>query len=319
MTFAVRRLPSSLRAGVHAAALLCCLAQGVGAGAAAENSVPVAPLGRLVPAGEHRLHLYCTGDGRPTVVLEAGLGGNHLDWILAQPQLSRTTRVCSYDRAGYGWSEPGPKPRTVERISGELALLLRNAGIDGPIVLVGHSFGGLLSLYYAGHHRDQVVGLVLVDSMHPEQFERFQEAGVDVPVAPAQGLIYGNPEMLTRGIPQTHQALAHDLARRASARASLFDELRNVHHSMAQVNAMAPAPPLRAEVIVHGLREWDRLYRDGRMEDLWIRLQADLVRRLGAERLVVASHSGHQIPMETPVLVEKIVRAVIRDVRAGRN
>ena len=113
---------------------------------------PAAPLGRLVSVGYHRLHLYCTGHGSPTIVLEAGIGGNHLDLIRIQPGLSKTTRVCSYDRAGYGWSGPGPKPRTASRIAGELELLLRNARIDGPIVLVGHSFGGALSLYYAGRH-----------------------------------------------------------------------------------------------------------------------------------------------------------------------
>jgi pimeloyl-ACP methyl ester carboxylesterase len=282
------------------------------AGAAPPPGETAVPLGRLVAVGQHRLHLYCSGTGTPTVVLEAGLGGNHLDWIRAQPELSKTTQVCSYDRAGYGWS-------TVERISGELQLLLRNAGIGGPIILVGHSFGGMLSLYYTAHNADQVIGLVLIDSMHPDQYERFHDVGVEVPVEPARGIIHATPEVLTFGIPEAYRALAHQLARRESTRSSMFNELRNIRESMAQVKAAPPTAVVRAEVILHGRREWDRLYGDGRMEDLWIRLQADLARQIGATRLVVASRSGHQVALEDPALVEKIVAGVIRDLRAASD
>ncbi len=310
-------LPRLVAGSLLWAALLCSLIQG--AGAAPPPGETAVPLGRLVAVGQHRLHLYCSGTGTPTVVLEAGLGGNHLDWIRAQPELSKTTQVCSYDRAGYGWSEPGPKPRTVERISGELQLLLRNAGIGGPIILVGHSFGGMLSLYYTAHNADQVIGLVLIDSMHPDQYERFHDVGVEVPVEPARGIIHATPEVLTFGIPEAYRALAHQLARRESTRSSMFNELRNIRESMAQVKAAPPTAVVRAEVILHGRREWDRLYGDGRMEDLWIRLQADLARQIGATRLVVASRSGHQVALEDPALVEKIVAGVIRDLRAASD
>ena len=84
---------------------------------------------------------------------------------------------------------------------------------------------------------------------------------------------------------------------------------------MAQVKSAWPAPGIGAEVILHGRRDWDRLYADGRMENLWTRLQADLARRLGAVRLVVSWRSGHQVPLEDPELIEKVVRLVIRDSR----
>jgi pimeloyl-ACP methyl ester carboxylesterase len=300
-------------------ATLGILAPTLEARAAAGQHHDSSPLGRLVSVGDHRLHLYCTGTGSPTVVLEAGMGGNHLDWIRAQPQISKATRVCSYDRAGYGWSDPGPKPRTAEQIATELSLLLRNAEIRGPIVLVGHSFGGILSLYYARRFPGQVAGLVLVDSMHPDQFQRFRKAGVDVPAEPTPGMIHASPELLTFGIPEAYRNLALRLARKASARSFMFSELRNIRESMVQVNEAAQLRPLRAEVIVHGRREWDRLYRDGRMENLWTRLQADLARQIGAVRLVVADRSGHQIPLEDPALVDRMVRSVIQDARRPVN
>src|ERR687895_139489 len=99
---------------------------------------------RLVDVGGHRLHIRCTGSGSPTVVLENGLGGSSFAaWSLVQPEVSTFTRVCSYDRAGMGYSDPGPSPRTARRIAHELAQLLDHGDIRGPLVLVGASIGGL--------------------------------------------------------------------------------------------------------------------------------------------------------------------------------
>ena len=295
---------------------MCLLAQGSGAGEVAAGADPGVPLGRLVDIGRHRLHIHCTGAGAPTVVLEAGLGGNHLDWVLVQPEIAKVTRVCSYDRAGYGWSDPGPQPRTAAMIAGELALLLSTAGIDGPLVMVGHSFGGALAFYYARQHPDQVAGLVLVDSMHPDQYERFHEVGIDLPVELGDGGLVSSPQALTVDIPEPYRPFAAALARREATRAAISDELRNMPRSLAEVNAAPPLPPMPAEVILHGRRDWDRLYRDGRMENIWIRLQADLARQVGATRLIVATGAGHQVPLEQPDLVVKMVRAVVGNLRA---
>ena len=100
------------------------------------------PPGKMVDVGGHRLHVYSTGEGSPTVIMEAGIEGCSLMWCKVQPEVAKFTRVCTYDRAGMGWSEAGPMPRTGGQIVGELHTLLKNAGIPGPYVLVGHSFGG---------------------------------------------------------------------------------------------------------------------------------------------------------------------------------
>src|SRR5215217_624011 len=133
------------------------------------------PPGDLVDVGDHSLHINCIGQGSPTVILEAANLGMPAHWVRVQQQLAQTTRVCSYDRAGLGWSERGPEPRDARQISGELHTLLKGADIEGPYVLVGHSYGGLYAQMYAARYPNQVAGVVLVDSSHPEQFTRSPE------------------------------------------------------------------------------------------------------------------------------------------------
>ena len=130
------------------------------------------PPGRMVDIGGYKLHLNCTGRGSPTVILEAGNGTMSADWAWVQPEIAKTTRVCAYDRAGVAWSEPSPHPRDALHIAQELHTLLANGGVRGPLVLVGHSFGGLYVREYAALFASAVAGLVLVDATHPDQWTR---------------------------------------------------------------------------------------------------------------------------------------------------
>ena len=133
---------------------------------AADQPAP-APPGKLVDVGGRKLHLYCTGPGSPTVVLEAGAGGFSIDWALVEAEIANTTRVCSYDRAGYGWSDPGPEWDTVEQVAHDLETALKNEREHSPYVLVGQSMGGLFVRWYQHEHPEQVVGMVLVDTYEP--------------------------------------------------------------------------------------------------------------------------------------------------------
>jgi len=130
------------------------------------------PPGQLVDVGGYRLHLNCTGQGSPTVILEAGLGDFSLTWGQVQPEIARITRVCSYDRAGYGWSESSLQPQTANSKAEALHTLLVNAEIPGPYVLVGHSLGGLIGRIYTHNYPDEVPGVILVDSTHEEMYFR---------------------------------------------------------------------------------------------------------------------------------------------------
>lgn len=125
------------------------------------------PPGELVDVGGHRLHIVCIGEGAPTVILEALGDGTSAQWGWVQPLVAEKTRVCAYDRAGRGWSEAGPAPRDGSTVAQELHTLLVNAGIAGPVVFAGHSFGGMVGRIYTDLYPEDVAGLVLVDSGLP--------------------------------------------------------------------------------------------------------------------------------------------------------
>jgi pimeloyl-ACP methyl ester carboxylesterase len=132
------------------------------------------PPGQLIDVGGYKLHLYCTGEGSPTVILDAMGPGWSIYWSQVQPEIAKVTRVCSYDRAGFGWSDTGRLPRIGRRMAGELHQLLTNGGISGPYVLVGHSLGGFVARLYRQAHPNDVVGIVLVDAGHERQFDQME-------------------------------------------------------------------------------------------------------------------------------------------------
>ena len=155
------RNPATVLNCVCVSVVIFCLA--VSASAAAGSSAPTPP-GKLVDLGGHKLHVNCTGKGSPTVVIENGLGDFSFDWILVQKKVETFTRVCTYDRAGYAWSEPGPKPRTFAQINLDLRDALARLNEKGPYVLVGHSYGGPVIRNFAVMYPHDVAGMVQVDA-----------------------------------------------------------------------------------------------------------------------------------------------------------
>jgi pimeloyl-ACP methyl ester carboxylesterase len=155
------------------------------------------PPGRLVDVGGHRLHIYSMGEGTPAVVMDSGFPASSLSWTFVQPVVARFTHACSYDRAGLGWSEAGPLPRSSRQIVEELRALLLNAGVEGPFVLVGHSFGTFTVRLFASTYPGDVVGLVLVDPIHPSEWLEMTEAGARK-LAGAIRLLWTQPKFLMR-------------------------------------------------------------------------------------------------------------------------
>ncbi|MFN2504254.1 MAG: alpha/beta fold hydrolase [Acidimicrobiales bacterium] len=134
------------------------------------------PADAMVDVGGYKLNLSCSGEGSPTVLLESGNGPTSAGWAWVQPQIAKTSRVCSYDRAGTGRSDESPNLRDAQNIALELHQLLDAAEIDRPLVLVGHSYGGLYARQYAAMYPAEVAGMVLVDSAHPDQWTRHPAA-----------------------------------------------------------------------------------------------------------------------------------------------
>ena len=128
------------------------------------------PPGRFVDVGGFRLHVHSAGEGTPVVVFDAALAGSSISWTFVQPAVAQFARACAYDRAGFGWSDAGPMPRTAGRIADELKRMLERAGEPPPYLLVGHSFGGFVTRIFAARYRAETAALLLVDPAHPEDW-----------------------------------------------------------------------------------------------------------------------------------------------------
>lgn len=305
--------------------------------ASAASQVPAAP-GRMVEVGPgQRMHLYCTGSGSPAVILEAGAGAFSFVWALVQPAVSAVSRVCSYDRAGFAWSDPGALPRSTDQLSLELRTVLARAGERPPYVLVGHSFGGQLVRGYTDRYPDDVVGLVLVDAPHEDH--RFQ-AGGELKSIRASATGQRAPTALIRPDPRQ---VALRTARTSSQRndtslASPLDQLpapAQAWWKWAQVDSafriswseeMAWSPeemqrlflarsekqhPMGDRPLVVVARSYPALITDSLAAERR-RQQLDLAHLSERGEVRFARNSGHNVEIEEP---ETIIRA-IRDVIA---
>lgn len=242
---------------------------------------------RRVDVGGHRLALDCRGRGLPVVVMDAGLGDSRITWDWVRPAVSALTRVCVYDRAGLGGSDPGPEPRTSGRIVEELRALLTRSATPGPYVLVGHSFGGMTVRLYASRHPTDVAGLVLVDPT-PESY-------------PARATSLHAPADLRK----MESSLSLGPAGARGEWAALEESTREL--------AAAGTPPLMpTRILVAQPAE-----HPTPSELAWLAMQRDLAARIPGSRLVIATGSSHYIQFERPELVAQTIGEVVEEVRSG--
>ncbi len=295
------------------------------------------PPGELVGVGSYRLHINCVGEGSPTVVLDAGLPGTSLDWCLVQPKVAKFTQICAYDRAGYGWSDSSPMPRTSQQIANELHTLLGNAGVEGPYVLVGHSFGGYNVRLYAHSFAADVAGIVLVDAAHEDQSSRWppemqrleaaqlQANAVLRTVAPL-GLLrlvseLGLDPLLNERLMQLPadvrpmwKAVVYrtDYIRTAYAELSAFEE------SAAQVRATGLLGDIPLVVITSGKLDSPMAlpgYPVDQMNQIHRELQNELAGLSVNSTHVIAKESGHYIQFDQPELLVSAIRQMVEMIR----
>lgn len=282
--------------------------------------------GQLVDVGGYELHIDCAGEGSPTVILDAGLGDSFMSWRKVQPQIAKIARVCSYDRAGLGYSDNSPRPRTSAVIAEELHTLLRNAGISGPLILVGHSMGGFDVRLYAKFYRNDVAGTVLVDSSHPEQQKRFPAAVNDLDagwIREAEFLEFATPF----GVPRLLGFCGSDAAVRAaecnfhSAREQVA-ELKSISTSAAQAAEAGSLGDMPLIVLSHDPDTPQPDFPEDLVKpvnDAWQKMQTELagLSTRGSQR--IAKNSGHYIQLDRPDMVVDAVRQVVEQARQAQQ
>jgi pimeloyl-ACP methyl ester carboxylesterase len=294
------------------------------------------PPGRMVSVGAHRLHLACTGTGAPTVVLDAPMGGSHFGWSLVQPEVARIVRVCAYDRAGLGWSDPGPAPRTSGAAVDELHRLLHNAGETPPFVLVGNSIGGVNTRLFAFRYPDEVAGLVLVDPAHEDQDERLPQSSRIDPsftrllTAFRLGARVGALRVLdlplgegsSSGLPPGLRPAARAAGFRTAWADALYQETIGLAGSYAEVRrarqalGTLPLGDLPLTVLTRGEPEDDSPGAK-RTLALWTGLHRELVKESSRGVGEIVGRSGHFIQVDQPAAVVAAIRRMVEGVRAA--
>ena len=294
-------------------AILACLAGAMLLITSATASHPVIP-GKLVDIGGYRLHIYCAGDGMPAVIFDSGTGGFSLEWARVQKVLSRRTRVCSYDRAGYGWSDMGPLPRTSERIARELRTLLEKADVTSPYILAGHSFGGFNAQLFARNYPEETAGLVLIDASHPEQIERLPRPEPQQPprdVKPMSRSYVISRHIMHPNYPDENALVAQRIYQSWHHKLTRRDEMMVFHLSAKQVLASRPMPEVPVVVLTRGRRVWPNTAYGDEMERVWMELQDELS-QLGANPVhLIAERSGHMIHLDQPGIVINAMQTML--------
>jgi pimeloyl-ACP methyl ester carboxylesterase len=282
--------------------------------------------GQLVDVGGRKMHIYCVGTGTPTVVLDSGLGDSYLSWKKVQPQIARFTRVCSYDRAGLGYSDPSPQPRTSKVIAQELNSLLKAADISPPYVLIGHSMGGYNVRVFASLYRDQVAGMVLVDASHPDQENRFP-AGLKDLEGSWQREIQFVASAAPFGIPRLLGLCESDPSERAadcnwhSAREQLA-EIRRFPESAAQAAQTGSLGDIPLAVLSHDpAKPSNDLPADlaKPTNEAWEKMQEELAHLSTRGTQTIAKNSSHYIQFDRPDMVIEAVRNVVEQARQQQS
>ena len=302
----------------------------------------LAPPGRLVDVGGHRLHALCAGQGTPLVLLESGIAASSLSWTLVHPAIAAFTRVCAYDRAGLAWSDAPSRAPAFDRIVGDLEALLARVGSDGPVVLVGHSFGSFVVRAWAARHPGRAAGIVMVDpptewlSLTP-QAARLIRGGRQLSKIGAVlahfGVVRACLALLTGGAPGAPRRFVKVFGPTAARTLErLVGEVRKLpeevlpavqalwcqpkcFHAMADylgaleregaaIAAVEPPAGIPVVVISSGTQPAEQLAA-----------HAALAARSAAGRHVVASRSGHWILFDEPDVIVQAVRELVERAR----
>lgn len=288
------------------------------------------PMGKMVDIGGYKLHMIDQGTGGPTVVMDAALGNNCLDWSLVQPEIEKFTRVITYDRAGYAWSDESPLERNSENMVKELHTMLHNSGVPAPYVLVGHSLGGVNVRLFASMYPDEVAGVILVDSSHEEQLEKLPKFDLPWHLKPAAAIAISklgisrfmnyfetdNSEKYSQNIQKLYnlQKLSTKSTRALSYEFSNFEQSFN---QLKNAGGLLGDKPLT--VITAGKQPTDEnLEPEDPWNKAWRELQSNLVTKSSHGKQVFAENSSHMINYEQPEIIVEAVREMVDELRSEK-
>jgi pimeloyl-ACP methyl ester carboxylesterase len=282
-------------------AILGLSACGVGDGGEMDERVSI---------GTHSLHIRCTGKGSPTVVIDTGVGDTSERWASIQAEMAQVTRTCTYDRAGYGASEPGPLPRHSGRAADELKQLLENAGVKGPYVLVGHSLGGLNAQVFADRYPELVGGLVLLDPA-PLAFITGQ----------AFPTLYRMFEQQAAELQQAAEGARQSTDAEAQAQADYLEAIASEHAALIaegadQVAAIASFGDIPLVVIGSGVPNPAFGEEAATFQQFWIEQNQALATKSTNGMFVLVEESGHHLEQDAPDAVVRVIGEMVARVRA---
>ena len=277
------------------------------------------PLGEMVVVGGRQIHLLCQGQGSPAVILESGIPGTSLGWASVIEDIASFATVCAYDRAGYGWSEAGPEPRTISNITGELRGLLRTAGVDPPLVLAGHSFGGLVVQLYSSRFPEEVAGMVLVDSAHADlarrsgHLERMGGVAFRLKLLAPLGiarLIIDPPAGSPKSRPSSVRKMEKEVLATTRSFRTMASEMAGLRESLNQAAENRPSLGRKPLVV---------LTEGQRKTEFWHAMQQQFTELSDSSEWQVVSGAGHFIHQDKPDIVVDAVRRVVESVRNARR
>jgi pimeloyl-ACP methyl ester carboxylesterase len=281
--------------------------------------------GKLIDVGGFNMHIDCEGQGTPTVILDSGLGDSYVSWKKVQPKVARFTQVCSYDRAGLGFSDFSSHPRTSKVIAEELHILLQHAGIAPPFILVGHSIGGFHVRLYAKLYRSEVSGVVLVDSSHPGQQKRLPPALLDMDASWVRQqefleftMPFGIPRLL--GFCDIDREVRAAECNLNSMRESVA-ELKSVSESAAQTAANGALDDIPLAVLSsdpdHPRPDLpEDLVKPA--NDAWQQMQEELSHLSTKGTRVVVKGSGRYIQIDRPEVVVDAICKIVGEARQSQ-
>ena len=296
------------------------------------------PPGQLVDISGFKLHLNCTGQGSPTVILDTGLGVPAASWALVQREVAKTARVCSYDRAGYGFSDSGPLPRTSKHIAKELHSLLAAAGEQGPFVLAGHSLGGLNVRMFEHLYPSEVAGLILIDSATEEALSSKLWMPLYQPYESELALWFGRslvrlgvarlffPDML-KDLPFLPEEKAVMKAFAVSTKCGFasLEESHTLSRSFLEAKTESGSLGNKPLVVIVAGKNPDFESIAGSKENAetmkqeWIRFQRNLAKLSTNSTYLVAENSAHMIPFEQPQIIVEAIWQMVRIMRSDEK